>query len=171
MPAFGSPTRPASASSFSRSSIQPDSPSSPRSAKRGAWRVELVKRLLPCPPAPPGGDDRPLARLDEVVAAALEALDLRAGRHRDDRVVAAGAVALVALAVAAAPGALVGREAQRGEVAARGVADEDDVAAAAAVAAVGPAARARAPRGGTRRTPLPPAPPSTWIFARSWSIE
>ena len=52
LPAFGWPTRPASASSLSRSSIHPDSPPSPRSAKRGAWRVELAKRLLPWPPNP-----------------------------------------------------------------------------------------------------------------------
>ena len=77
LPAFGSPTRPASASSFSRSSIQPDSPGRPRSANRGVWRVEFAKRLLPWPPSAAGGDDRPLARLDQVVAAPLEPLDLR----------------------------------------------------------------------------------------------
>ena len=49
-------------------------------------------------------DDRPLAGLDEVVALALEPVDLGPGRHRDDLVVAAGAVALLALAVAAAAG-------------------------------------------------------------------
>ena len=35
------------------SSTQPDSPRAPRSAKRGACRVAVVKRRLPCPPRPP----------------------------------------------------------------------------------------------------------------------
>ena len=83
LPAFGWPTRPASASSLRRSSIQPDSPSSPRSAKRGAWRVELAKRLLPWPPRPAGRHHGALAGLDEVVAAQLEAVDLGARRHQD----------------------------------------------------------------------------------------
>ena len=50
---MGWPIRPASASSLRRSSIQPSSPPVPFSAKRGAWRVELAKRLLPWPPRPP----------------------------------------------------------------------------------------------------------------------
>src|SRR5919108_505689 len=52
-PALGCPTKPASARSFSRNSIHPDSPSSPLSANRGPWRVELAKRLFPRPPPPP----------------------------------------------------------------------------------------------------------------------
>ena len=53
LPALGSPTRPTSASSLSRSSIQRSSPGSPFSANRGACRVGVAKRLLPRPPAPP----------------------------------------------------------------------------------------------------------------------
>ena len=87
------------------------------------------------------GDDRLLPGLDQVVAAPLEPLDLGAGRHGDDVVRAARPVTLAALAVATAPGAPVGREAKRRQVAPRGVADQDHVAAAAAVAAVGTAAR------------------------------
>ena len=68
-PAFGWPTRPASASSLRRSSIQPDSPSSPRSAKRGAWRVELAKRLLPWPPSPPDATTARWPGSTQVVAA------------------------------------------------------------------------------------------------------
>ncbi len=87
------------------------------------------------------GDDRALTGLDQVVAPPLEPLDLGPGRHRHDHVVAARAVALLALSVAAAPRPLMRREAQRGEIAPRLVADEHHVAAAPAVAAVGPAAR------------------------------
>ena len=53
LPALGRPTRPTSASSLSRRSIQPSSPGRPRSAKRGAWRVGVAKCLLPRPPRPP----------------------------------------------------------------------------------------------------------------------
>ena len=40
----------------------------PLSANRGACRVELANRLLPCPPRPPCGDHRPLSRLDQIDA-------------------------------------------------------------------------------------------------------
>src|SRR5205085_793837 len=53
LPALGRPTSPTSASSLSLSSSQPCSPGRPRSAKRGACRVAVAKRLLPLPPAPP----------------------------------------------------------------------------------------------------------------------
>ena len=109
--------------------------------------MELAKRLLPLPPAPAVRDDRALAGLEEVEALAVDPLDLGAGRHGDDLVLAARAVAALALAVAAAAGAEVRAVAQRREVAARRVADEDDVAAGAAVAAVGAALAGRAPRG------------------------
>ncbi len=99
------------------------------------------KALVAVPPHAALSDDRALTGLDQVVAPPLEPLDLSPGRHRHDDVVAARAVALLALPVAAAPRPLMGREAQRGEVAPRFVADQDHVAAAAAVAAVGPAAR------------------------------
>src|SRR5581483_1420966 len=81
-------------------------------------------------------DHGALARLDEVVAAPAEALDLGARRHGHEPVLPARAVALLALPVGAAPGAYVRGPAQRLEVAPRGVADQDDVAAAPAVAAV-----------------------------------
>ena len=141
LPAFGSPTSPASASSFSRSSIQPDSPAKPAlgEARRlaGGGREPLVAVTADAA----AGDDRTLSRLDEVVALALEALDLGTGRHGDHLVGAAGPVALLALAVAATTRDVVWREAQRREVAARRIADEDDVASVAAVAAIGAAAR------------------------------
>ena len=91
-------------------------------------------------PARAAGRDRDLLpRADEVVAGAVPALDLRAGRHGDDEPVAVGAVALGALAVAAALRAEVRLAAERLEVAQVVVAAQHDVAAAAAVAAVGPA--------------------------------
>ncbi len=86
-------------------------------------------------------DDRPLAVGDEVEALAVEALDRRPRRHEDDQVLAPGAVLVGALPVAAALRPVVARDPHRGEVAARAVGDEDDVAAAPAVAAVGPAPR------------------------------
>ena len=63
------------------------------------------------------------------------------GRHPDRERLAVGAVAQRALAVAAAPGPVVGLAPERLQVAQRVVAHEHDVAAAPAVAAVGPAAR------------------------------
>ena len=80
-----------------------------------------------------------LAGAHEVVARAVPALDLRAGRHRDHERLAVGAVALGALAVAAALGAEVRAAAEALQVAQVVVAAQHDVAAAAAVAAVGAA--------------------------------
>ena len=51
--AFGSPTSPASASSFSRGSIHPDSPGRPRSANRGVCRVEWRNACCRAHAAPP----------------------------------------------------------------------------------------------------------------------
>ncbi len=53
MPAFGSPTSAASATSFSRSSSSASSPGRPVSAKRGVWRVAVAKRAFPRPATPP----------------------------------------------------------------------------------------------------------------------
>src|SRR6266542_2859518 len=53
LPAFGSPTSAASASSFRRSSYSASSPGRPVSAKRGVWRVDVANRRLPRPPKPP----------------------------------------------------------------------------------------------------------------------
>ena len=139
LPAFGRPTSPTSASSLRWSSTAPSSPGSPRSASRGACRTDDLKRVLPRPPAPPRGDRDLLAGPHEVVARAVPARDLRAGRHGDHERLAVGAVALGALAVAAALGAEVRAAAEALQVAQVVVAAQHDVAAAAAVAAVGPA--------------------------------
>jgi len=53
LPALGSPTSAASASSFRRRSYAASSPGRPVSAKRGARRVGVAKRLLPRPAVPP----------------------------------------------------------------------------------------------------------------------
>ena len=63
---------------------QPSSPGRPRSASRGAWRVAVVKRLLPRPPPPPRATRR-LPGHDEVVACAVPARDLRARAARGRR--------------------------------------------------------------------------------------
>ena len=60
MPAFGSPTSPASAISFSRSQSVRSTPSCPGLALRGAWLVEDLKRRLPQPPLPPLRQRHPL---------------------------------------------------------------------------------------------------------------
>jgi hypothetical protein len=87
------------------------------------------------------GDDRPLSRLDEVVALALEAVGLRTGRNGDHLVGTASPMALLALAVAATTRHMVRGESQGREVTARRIADEDDVASVAAVAAIGATTR------------------------------
>src|SRR5579862_368799 len=53
LPAFGRPTRAASASSLRCSSTSRSSPGSPTSANRGTCRVDETKRALPRPPRPP----------------------------------------------------------------------------------------------------------------------
>ena len=53
LPAFGSPTMPASAISLSRSQIVSSSPGRPGLAWRGAWLVDDLKCALPKPPLPP----------------------------------------------------------------------------------------------------------------------
>ena len=80
-----------------------------------------------------------LPRAHEVVARAVPAHDLRAGRHGHDQRVAVRAVALRPLAVAAAVGAEVRAAAEALEIAQVVVAAQHDVAPAAAVAAVGAA--------------------------------
>ncbi len=72
---------------------------------------------------PAGRHDRALAGLDQVVAA-LERLDLGAGRHQDLLVPAARPVLLLAPPVTPALGPEVPRTVKRGQVAARRVADQ-----------------------------------------------
>ena len=85
--------------------------------------------------------DQPLPVGEQLGLRAVQPVDDGARRDRDHPVLPALAVLALALAVLAAAGAEVPAAPERGEVAALGVADEHDVAAAAAVAAVGPAAR------------------------------
>ena len=66
LPAFGKPTSAASASSFSRSSSHSSSPGSPVSAKRGACRVGVAKRLLPAAGRAAARDDDARTGMREV---------------------------------------------------------------------------------------------------------
>jgi len=74
---------------------------------------------------------------DEVDRAAIERGGLGAGRNPDQNVLAAGAVAVLALAVAAALATEMSLAAEPGEVAQRAVTNEDDVSAVTPVASVG----------------------------------
>ena len=102
MPAFGRPTRPASAISFSRSQIQRSSPGWPGLAWRGAWLVEDLKCALPKPPLPPLASSTRWPSSVEVGDQRLLVLveHLRADRHLQHDVLAVGAVAVAAHAVA-----------------------------------------------------------------------
>ena len=100
LPAFGRPTRPTSASSFRRSSSVASSPARPRSANRGACRVEVANRLLPPPPLPPRATTTRAPGGGEIEAdAAREVLDHGPVRHAQVEVVAGSAMAPAALAV------------------------------------------------------------------------
>ena len=141
LPTFGNPTRATSASSLSSSRSQRSSPTSPCSAKDGARRRFDRNRALPRPPCPPAAARHrsPAWTRSASTAPVVVVAHDRALGHRHDGVVAAGAVALLALAVGAVAGAavrVVAEGEQRRDVA---VGDEPDVAAVAAVAAVGPA--------------------------------
>ena len=97
--------------------------------------------LVAVPAAAAVGDDGPLARLDEIEQAAVDGHPLGARGHRDLAILPPGAVAIGALTMAPAAGAVMLAAGQRPEVAARGVADQDHVPPVPPVAAVGPAAR------------------------------
>ena len=169
LPAFGRPTRPASASSLSWSSTVPSSPGSPRSASRGACRVGPAKRLLPRPPRPPLAMRTSWPGTTRSKRAPSQRSTCVPGGTPTTERLAVGAVAQRALAVPAAAGAEVRRALEELEVAQVVVAAQDHVAAAAAVAAVRAALghvrlaaerhasrcppRHRAPRSG----PCPPA--------------
>src|SRR5699024_434344 len=84
-------------------------------------------------------DDDPRAGDDQVVRRAVPRGDDGARRDLDHDVLAVGAVALGALAMAPALGLVVGLALEGLQVALGVVADEHDLAAAAAVAAVGAA--------------------------------
>jgi hypothetical protein len=105
-------------------------PARPFSAKRGAWRVEPAAGAA-------AGDGDARAGDDEVVrVAGLLDRDLGAGRDAHDQLVAVGAVAQRALAVASAVGLVMGLALERLQVAVGVVAEQHDVAAVPAVAPV-----------------------------------
>ena len=96
----------ASAISFSRSQMVSSSPGWPGLAWRGAWLVDDLKCALPKPPLPPLAKQRAIAGLrpDRRAASPGPRRDLRARRHLDHAVLAVGAGAVLAHAVAAALG-------------------------------------------------------------------
>ena len=146
---MGSPTRPTSASSFSCSSSQPCLAGQAALGEARRLARRRGEALVALPARAAARDGRALAVGEQLPAAPREVLAARRPAPRPavpggtpivERL-AVGAVALRALAVAAAPGAVVGLAPEALQVAQRVVADEHDVAAAPAVAAVGAAAR------------------------------
>ena len=138
MPAFGSPTSAASATSFRRRSSCASSPGSPVSAKRGVWRVGVAKWRLPRPPAAAARDDDPRAGSGQVgddLSVGVE--HLRPHRHAQLDVGTVGAVLAAPAARLPARGLEDPLRAEGREIAEVGIGDQDHVAAAAAVAAVG----------------------------------
>ena len=117
------------------------SPGSPGLAWRGAWFLDVLKCALPKPPLPPLRDRHRLPDLGQVGEQRLAVflIDLRAGRHLHEDVLAVRAVAVLAHA---------GPAVLRREVLLVAVVDQrvepvdgrdDHVAAAPAVTAVRPA--------------------------------
>ena len=143
LPAFGNPTSPTSASSFSSSRRLRSSP--------GLAVFVLGRRLVGgggeariAPAAASAlGDDEPLARLGEIVTAVRRCRrrrpSCRPAPGFDRRAVPPGPVA--AFAVTAALGLVLGIEAEMEQRVVVLAGNHDDVAAAAAVAAAGPAPR------------------------------
>ena len=113
LPAFGSPTRPTSASSRRRSSSHPASPASPRSAKRGAWRVGVVKRLFPRPPAAAARDEHALAVAQQLPATTRQIVVLAGAARRAFAPTPASAGATTSLATATATAQAHGPRARR----------------------------------------------------------
>ena len=76
LPAFGRPTRPTSAISFSRSQTSRSSPARPGLACRGARLTGPLKRVLPKPPLPPAA-----SRSFAPIAQQVTAQTTRPNRH------------------------------------------------------------------------------------------
>ena len=148
LPAFGKPTRPTSASSFSSRRRYFLRPRSPGCTLRGARLVDVAKRALPVPPRPPFATSTRWPSFGEIgeqphgssgVAGFL--VDERADRHGELEVLAVVAGAVRALAVLAAFGVELGMEAVVDERVGVRAGDDVDRAAVAAVAAARAAAR------------------------------
>ena len=107
-PAFGKPTRPTSASSFSWSRRFFSSPGRPGSTLRGARLVDVANCAFPRPPRPPLAIEHVILDLREVgdlrVPVGLFLEDDRSHRHFERDVLARAAGAVRSLAVLAAAG-------------------------------------------------------------------
>ena len=148
MPAFGSPTRPTSASSFSASVEPALLPRQPALGEARRLTGCGGEALVSAAPRPPAGKRRPLAGREQLPASAGEvspllwlALDLRARRDADRERLTVGAMAQRALAVPAAPRAIVAAAAEALQVAQRLVAQHEHRSSAPPVAAVRAATR------------------------------
>ena len=142
MPAFGLPTRPTSAITFSSSRRVRASPGSPGVDWRGARLVDDLKRRFPLPPLPPSAATTcsPAGERSFSTCPCSASITTVPGGTGITQIVGRAAVAVGAgprLAVLGLPQAALG---QGGEAIDPLLGDEDDAAAVAAVAAVGSAA-------------------------------
>ena len=161
LPAFGLPTRPTSAITFSSKSRLRTSPSPPGVCSRGAVgrRFEMGVAIAAAAAA---GDDDLLADLRQVFQEklAVGVVDHGAGGNRQDQIRGAAAVAIAAGAGHAILGPPMFAMGQSSEAIDARLGHENDAAAVAAVAAVGPAAGMNFSRRKLRQ-PLPPLPAAT----------
>ena len=154
LPAFGMPSRPTSASTFSSSLSSRRSPSLPSVFWRGARLVVDLKCMLPQPPSPPLASSTcwPCSvRSATISPSSASMISVPTGMRSDDVVgalaIAVGAAAVLAVARLVQLGVAVVD--QRIDVA---VGDRPDAAALAAVAAVGTAERDGIFRAGRTRS-------------------
>ncbi len=139
LPAFGSPTSAASASSLSLSSSVASSPGSPVSAKRGVRRVGEAKRLLPRPAMPPrAATTRAPGAARSAISRAVLVQHLGADGHAQLDRLAGCSVFQRAAARLAGAGLEVAPSSKRRQIAKVWVCDQDDVAARATVPTIGP---------------------------------
>ena len=165
---MGSPTSPTSASSFSRSSIQPSSPVVPCSANRGACRTEVAKRLFPWPPRPPCATTARCPASTRSIGAPVDGLRLGARRHQDLPVLPPSPVPVRPLPCRPRSSPEVLAPAQSTQIPPRRIADEHHIPPMPTIATIGPAPghMSLPPKAHARHSR--PAPPSTQIFALSY---
>ena len=137
MPAFGRPTSAASASSLSRRSNVASSPGRPVSAKRGARRVGVAKRLLPRPGDAATCRDHPRSRHGEVRDELLVLVEHLCpdGDAKLDRLARRPVLQRAAAGLTAA-GLVAPLHTKGGQIAQVRIRDENDVASRPAVATV-----------------------------------
>ena len=145
-PAFGRPTSPTSAISFSEKRSRRASPLRPCSAVSGAWRVAVAKRALPRPPRPPRATTSRWSCSSKIgerlgVCSRGGVANHGADRQAQHAIGAVLARPIVAATVHAIFRAYLGSRLEVEEGRQAAVCDQHDVAAVAPVAAVRAAAR------------------------------